>query len=102
MEKFTSDVSAGKEKNEGWPSAAYTVSKAGEIAFTKVIAMEEEKSGRGVLVNVCCPGWVNTDMSKGRGPKTPDQGAETPVLLALGEFGGSVGGFWQKERLIEW
>lgn len=70
MEKFTADVAAGKEKAEGWPSAAYAVSKAGEIAFTKAIAMEVEKSGKDVLVNACCPGYVNTDMTKGNGVKT--------------------------------
>jgi carbonyl reductase 1 len=102
MEKFTRDVEAGKEKAEGWPSAAYAVSKAGEIAFTKVIAQEEEKKGRGVLINACCPGYVNTDMSKGNGTKTVDQGAKTPVLLALGEINGTTGGFWQSERIIEW
>jgi len=32
---------------EGWPTAAYAVSKAGEIAFTKAIARgEEKKRGR--------------------------------------------------------
>jgi carbonyl reductase 1 len=102
MEKFTADVKSKKEKAEGWPSAAYAVSKAGVIVFTKAIALEEEKSGRGVLVSVCCPGRVNTDMTKGKGPKTPDQGAKTPVMLALGEFGGVAGGFWQNERIIEW
>jgi carbonyl reductase 1 len=102
MEKFTADVKAGKQKAEGWPSAAYAVSKAGEIAFTKVVAMEEEKSGRGVLVNACCPGCVNTDMTKGNGSKTVDEGAKTPVMLALGEIGGKAGEFWQHERLIVW
>ena len=102
MEKFTADVKAGKQKVEGWPSAAYAVSKAGEIAFTKVIAMEEQKSGRDVLVNACCPGYVNTDMTKGNGSKTVDEGAKTPVMLALGEIGGKTGGFWQHERLILW
>jgi carbonyl reductase 1 len=102
MEKFTRDVEAGKENAEGWPSAAYAVSKAGEIAFTKAIAKEEEKNGRGVLVNACCPGYVNTDMTKGNGTKTVDQGAKTPVLLALGDIEGKTGGFWQSERIIEW
>ena len=30
--------------------------------MTKVIALEEAKRGRGVLVNACCPGYVKTDM----------------------------------------
>lgn len=102
MEKFISDVKSGKHEAEGWPSAAYAVSKAGVIAMTKAVAAEEEKSGRGVLVNVCCPGYVNTDMSKGKGVKTPDEGSRTPVLIALGEFGGTSGDFWQSEKIIEW
>ncbi|KAH6683957.1 hypothetical protein B0J14DRAFT_526324 [Halenospora varia] len=102
MEKFTADVKAGSHQAEGWPSAAYSVSKAGEIAYTKVIAAEEAKRGRGVLVNVCCPGWVVTDMTKGRGTKTVEQGAITPTLLALGDIKDATGEFWQHERVIEW
>lgn len=99
MEKFLADVEAGKEKAEGF--AAYCFSKAGEIAFTKVIAMEVNKAGKDVLVNACCPGGVKTDMNGG-GEKTPDEGARTPVLLALEEFGGTTGGFWRHEKMIEW
>lgn len=102
MEKFIADVKAGKEKAEGWPSAAYAVSKAGEIAFTKAIAMEAEKNGKNVLINACCPGYVNTDMTKGNGTKTVDEGAKTPVLLALGDIEGKTGGFWRSEKIIEW
>lgn len=102
MEEFTSAVSRGREKQEGWPSAAYAVSKAGEIASTKAIAARERKAGNEALVNACCPGWVVTDMTKGKGSKTPDQGAQTPVWLALGDVGGKTGEFWQDEKVIEW
>lgn len=102
MEKFIADVKAGKERAEGWPSTAYAVSKCGEIAITKAIAMEAEKSGKGVLVNACCPGYVNTDMTKGRGTKTVDEGAKTPVMLVLGEIGGKNGGFWQHGKIVDW
>jgi carbonyl reductase 1 len=102
MERFKSAVAEGKEKQAGFPSAAYAVSKAGETAFTKVVAMEEEKRGRGVLVNACCPGYVKTDMTRGGGAKTPDQGAQTPVMLALQDIGGKAGGFWSDEREVEW
>lgn len=102
MESFASAVASGKEKEQGWPSAAYAVSKAGCTAMTKAIAKEEEKNGRGVLVNCCCPGYVNTDMSKGNGIKTVDEGAKTPVMLALGDIQGQTGGFWQSEKIIEW
>ena len=102
MEKFTADVAAKKEKAEGWPSAAYAVSKAGEIAATKAIAKEAEKSGSGVLINACCPGYVNTDMTKGNGSLTVDEGSKTPVFLALSDFGETTGGFWRGGRIIEW
>jgi len=102
MERFAADVAAKQEKAKGWPSAAYAVSKAGEIAMTKAIAKDEEKNGRGVLINACCPGYVNTDMTKGNGSLTVDEGAKTPVLLALSDFGGSSGGFWRGGHIIEW
>jgi carbonyl reductase 1 len=102
MKDFTKAVEEGKEKELGWPSAAYAVSKAGATAFTKAIAAQQDKTGRRVLINACCPGYVNTDMTKGNGVKTPDEGAKTPVMLALQDFGGTSGGFWQSEQIIEW
>jgi carbonyl reductase 1 len=102
MESFTTAVSEGREKEAGFPSAAYAVSKAGEIAMTKVVAMEEEKRGGQTLINACCPGYVNTDMTKGKGVKTVDEGAKTPVMLALGDIGGKTGGFWQSEKEVAW
>lgn len=98
MQDFTKAVQDGIEKELGWPSAAYAVSKAGTTAFTKAIAAGNDK----VLINACCPGYVNTDMTKGNGVKTPDQGAKTPVMLALEDINGSKGGFWQSEKIIEW
>lgn len=102
MEKFKDAVKAGSEKQAGFPSAAYAVSKAGETAITKVVAMKEEKEGRGVLINACCPGYVKTDMARGGGVKTPDEGAQTPVMLALQDIDGKTGRFWQSEVEADW
>jgi carbonyl reductase 1 len=102
MEEFKSAVKAGKEKEQGWPSAAYSVSKAGMTGMTKAIAKEEQRRGGQRLINACCPGYVDTDMTKHRGYKTPDQGAQTPVMLAIGEIGGKTVDFWQDEKVIEW
>jgi carbonyl reductase 1 len=98
MQDFTAAVEAGKEKELGWPSAAYAVSKAGTTAVIKAIAADSKS----VLINACCPGYVNTDMTKGYGTKTTDEGAKTPVMLALGDFGATSGGFWQSEKIIDW
>jgi carbonyl reductase 1 len=100
MEDFTKSAADGTLKQHGWTTAAYAASKAGVTAATRVLAKEEAQRGRGVLVNSCCPGWVRTDMARGGGVKTPDQGAQTPVLLALGDIGGNYGLFWQDERPI--
>jgi carbonyl reductase 1 len=102
MDEFAGAVRRGKEKEEGWPSAAYAVSKAGIISMTRALAKELEKKGPNVEVTCCCPGWVVTDLTKGRGTKTVDQGAQTPVLLALQGSGGNSGSYWTNEKIAEW
>lgn len=102
MQSFQDSVGSGKHTTEGWPSSAYAVSKAGVTGLTKVIAEEEAKKGSKFLINSCCPGYVQTDMTKGGGRKTPDQGAQTPVKLALGDLGGKSGLFWEHEDVSQW
>jgi carbonyl reductase 1 len=102
MQEFASAVEGGREKDAGFPSAAYAVSKAGLIGGTRALARKEKESGGSKLVNSCCPGYVNTDMTKGNGTKTPDEGAQTPVLLAIQDIGGKTGEFWRGEKVIEW
>jgi len=102
MRDFQSAVEAGKEKEEGFLSAAYATSKAGLIGGTRALANQVKESGSEVLVNSCCPGYVNTDMTKGNGTKTLDEGAQTPVLLALQDIGKKTGTFWRDEREIKW
>ncbi|XP_033108137.1 carbonyl reductase [NADPH] 3-like isoform X2 [Anneissia japonica] len=70
---------------EGWVQAAYDVSKMGVIALTKIqaAALNSDSSKQDVLINCCCPGYVNTDMTDHKGIKTPDEGAVTPVFCVL-------------------
>ena len=102
MENFKTAVDAGNEKEQGYPSAAYAVSKAGVTGMTMLLAREERESGGTRLINACCPGYVATDMTKGGGYRTPDQGAKMPVMLALEDIQGQSGLFWQNEKPIEW
>ncbi|KAM0281438.1 hypothetical protein ACHAQH_003561 [Verticillium albo-atrum] len=102
MEEFTAAVKKGTHEADGWPSAAYAVSKAGEIGQTRAIAKELKDDGSKILINSCHPGWVVTDMTKGKGTKTADQGAQTPVQLALEDIGGKSGTYWSDEREVDW
>ncbi|KAF2029109.1 NAD(P)-binding protein [Setomelanomma holmii] len=77
------------QKESGWGAAprSYQVSKALMNALTVVLA----KQSPDVMINCCCPGWVDSDMGNqiGRPPKTLEEGARIPVRLAIGDLGPS-------------
>ena len=101
MEEFVRDVDEGKYKERGWPKTAYGVSKAAVTMLTRIQAREQKE--RSILINSCCPGWVRTDMAGDRAPKSPDQGAITPVKLALLPDGEkTTGRFWEDEQVKDY
>ncbi|HVY47376.1 MAG TPA: SDR family NAD(P)-dependent oxidoreductase, partial [Minicystis sp.] len=79
---FVRAVERGDHARLGWPSSAYAVSKASLNAFTRVLARELEGDARSILVNAACPGWVRTRMGGAGAPRSPEDGARTPVFLA--------------------
>ncbi len=88
--------------------AGYQSSKIGVQAMTVLYAKELEPFG--IKVNSCCPGWVDSAMNtdelpeygEGARPKTPIEGADTPVWLATLEKDGPTAGFFTDRKKIDW
>jgi NAD(P)-dependent dehydrogenase (short-subunit alcohol dehydrogenase family) len=77
---------------------AYSVSKAGLNALTRMLAAELRFAR--ILVNAVCPGWTDTDM--GQGGRAVEQGAASVVWAAELPDGGPTGGFFRDGQPLDW
>jgi NAD(P)-dependent dehydrogenase (short-subunit alcohol dehydrogenase family) len=78
----------------------YRVSKVGLGGLTAYL--DGEYGSDGLIANAASPGWVRTDMGGQSAPRSPDEGADTPVWLARFEPGSPSGLFWKDRDVIEW
>jgi NAD(P)-dependent dehydrogenase (short-subunit alcohol dehydrogenase family) len=93
--------------SSGWGSFAegmggpglYGVTKAALNALTLRLAKEFPSS---VKVNAMCPGWVRTRMGGQGATRSPEEAADTAVLLATLPDDGPTGGFFRDRKRIEW
>lgn len=106
MEKFVQEAQKGEHTHKGWPNTAYGVSKIGVTVLSRIQArrLREERTGDQILLNACCPGWVRTDMAGPDATKSPDEGAVTPVYLALLPVGATEpqGQFVSEKQVQVW
>ena len=104
MREFVEDVIRGRHEERGWPSNAYSVSKVGLNALTVLLAKELERQGnpKRILINAACPGWVRTRMGGPQASRTVEEGARTPVWLAMLPSGAPSGGFFRDQRPVSW
>lgn len=106
MNKFVEDTKKGVHEKEGWPNSAYGVTKIGVTVLSRIHArkLNEQRSGDKILLNACCPGWVRTDMAGPKATKSPEEGAETPVYLALlpPDAEGPHGQFVEEKQAKPW
>ena len=63
---------------------AYCAAKHGVLGFTR--ALSHAVAGRGVTVNVICPGWTRTDMAFGRMGELGMSEASLKSSVPLGRF----------------
>jgi NAD(P)-dependent dehydrogenase (short-subunit alcohol dehydrogenase family) len=82
----------------GYP--AYRLSKVGVGGLTAYL--DGEYGERGLIANAVSPGWVRTDMGGDEAPRTPSEGAETPVWLARFAPGSPAGHLWKDRERIPW
>lgn len=93
--------------SSGWGShaqglggpGAYGVAKAALNALTRALVRDLPT---GVKINACDPGWVATRMGGSSAPLSPEEGADTPVWLALLPDEGPTGGFYRKRQPAAW
>nr|AXS75743.1 20 beta-hydroxysteroid dehydrogenase [Rhamdia quelen] len=85
MGEFVTAAQSGAHEAQGWPDTAYGTTKIGVTVLSRIQArvLNETRPGDGILLNACCPGWVRTDIAGANAPKSPEEGAVTPVYLAL-------------------
>jgi NAD(P)-dependent dehydrogenase (short-subunit alcohol dehydrogenase family) len=79
---------------------AYCSSKAALNMITIHFAKELEDAG--IKVNSANPGFTATDMNQHRGTKTVEQGAATPVRLAMLPDDGPTGGVFSDAGPEPW
>lgn len=79
---------------------AYASSKAALNMMTVRLANELKASG--IKVNAADPGFTATDMNQHRGTRTAEEGAATPVLLALLPDEGPTGGVFGNDGPEPW
>ena len=93
--------------SSGWGSfgegldgpSTYSVSKATLNAMTKSVCYNLAPN---VKVNTMCPGWVRTRMGGANAARSPEEGAETALWLALLPDDGPSGQFFRDKQVIPW
>ena len=93
--------------SSGWGShaqglggpGAYGVAKAALNALTHALPRDLPP---GVKINACDPGWVATRMGGAGAPLSPEEGADTPIWLALLPDDGPTGGLFHKRKPAAW
>ncbi|QHO52394.1 (+)-neomenthol dehydrogenase [Arachis hypogaea] len=81
LNEFLKDIKEGCLERKGWPKVlgAYIISKAAMNAYTRIVA----KKYPTICINSVCPGYVKTDITANTGILTAEEGAASPVKIAL-------------------
>jgi NAD(P)-dependent dehydrogenase (short-subunit alcohol dehydrogenase family) len=79
-------------------ASAYSSSKAGQVAFAKMAALELAKHG--IRVNVICPGWIETEIDENT-EKRNVEAAQEPAQYPEGAVPLTDGGPGSSEQVAD-
>ncbi|KAB1214414.1 NAD-dependent malic enzyme 59 kDa isoform, mitochondrial [Morella rubra] len=98
LREFLKDFKEGSLEAKNWPTflSAYTLSKAAMNAYTRILA----KKYPHFCINCVCPGSVKTDVNYNTGILSVEEGAASPVRLALLPGGSPSGLFYVRQRSV--
>jgi len=106
MKDFVDSANAGDHAAKGWPNSTYVVSKVGLSAMTRIQQQKvsEDPNLKDVAINHVHPGYVDTDMSSHKGPKTIDEGAQSTLFAATLPPNTDVKGqyIWSDCQIVDW
>ena len=104
MEIYTEYIEAVKKNDYSIfkKDSSYSFSKCLLTAHTQIMGRKLSQDKRNILINCCCPGYVDTDMSSHKGPLTIDEGAVTPVMVCLMPQGSKTGQFYRNSKHYDW
>ena len=81
VRRFESEME-DETKRGSWLGTVYGSSKLYLSIYTYLLSRSPRLLDNHIQAYACCPGWVNTDMTKGSGaPLTAYEGADTPYFL---------------------
>ncbi|CAH8452066.1 unnamed protein product [Schistosoma turkestanicum] len=102
--EFVKSAEDDTYSERGWPSTAYGVSKMGLTKASFIFGEMLKDDSRGIVINSCCPGFCDTDMSSHKGTKTADEGADTPFYLATLPNGSKepINQFVYERKVVKW
>ncbi|CAH8830825.1 unnamed protein product [Trichobilharzia szidati] len=104
MAEFVKCAEDGTHSSKGWPAAPYNVSKMGLTKASFIFGEMLKDDPRKVVMNSCCPGYVDTDMTSHKGVKTTDEGADTPFYLSTLPIGVKepINQFVYERKVVNW
>ncbi|PHT40593.1 Short-chain dehydrogenase/reductase 2b [Capsicum baccatum] len=97
INEYLKDFKEDSLQAKGWPPfmSAYILSKAVMNAYSRIMA----KKHPSIQINCVCPGFVKTDINYNRGILSIEEGAESPVRLALQPDDGPSGLFFDRKEV---